>query len=178
MVIFCSIFKPQITLFNNRCFNIVVLNIGIVLASHLCTCVLHRQLCYLHTLKLPQFFHFHGDFHQKWHFAHPEVSFAQPELLFLAKSMNIGQHKRTFSTSWKFLISCAELVQNMKANKENKNTLETCKNPRPTSGWSELTTSCTTSTMNFHKAYFSWIPQNNARLKLSCKFGESKCNPC
>ena len=25
---------------------------------------------------------------------------------------------------------------------------------------------------------FSWIPQNNARLKLSCKFGESKCNPC
>ena len=59
----------------------------------------------------------------------------------------------------------------------NKNTLETCKNPRPTSGWSELTKSCTTSTMNFHMAYFSWIPQNNARLKLSCKFGESKCNP-
>ena len=58
------------------------------------------------------------------------------------------------------------------------NTLETCKNPRPTSGWSELTKSCTTSTMNFHVAYFSWIPQNNARLKLSCKFGESKCNPC
>ena len=24
---------------------------------------------------------------------------------------------------------------------------------------------------------FSWIPQNNARLKLSCKFGESKWNP-
>ena len=60
----------------------------------------------------------------------------------------------------------------------NKNTLETCKTPRPTSGWSELTKSCTTSTMNFHMAYFSWIPQNNARLKLSCKFGESKCNPC
>ena len=60
----------------------------------------------------------------------------------------------------------------------NKNTLETCKNPRPTSGWSELTKSCTTSTMNFHMAYFSWIQQNNARLKLSCKFGESKCNPC
>ena len=60
----------------------------------------------------------------------------------------------------------------------NKNTLETCKNPRPTSGWSELTKSFTTSTMNFHMAYFSWIPQNNARLKLSCKFGESKCNPC
>ena len=59
-----------------------------------------------------------------------------------------------------------------------KNTLETCKNPRPTSGWSELTKSFTTSTMNFHMAYFSWIPQNNARLKLSCKFGESKCNPC
>ena len=59
----------------------------------------------------------------------------------------------------------------------NKNTLETCKNPRPTSGWSELTKSCTTSTMNFHMAYFSWIPQNNARLKLSCKFGESNCNP-
>ena len=31
--------------------------------------------------------------------------------------------------------------------------------------------------MNFHMAYFSWIPQNNARLKLSCKFGESKRNP-
>ena len=60
---------------------------------------------------------------------------------------------------------------------ENKNTLETCKNPRPTSGWSELTKSYTTSTMNFHMAYFSWIPKNNARLKLSCKFGESKCNP-
>ena len=60
----------------------------------------------------------------------------------------------------------------------NKNTLETCKNPRPTSGWGELTKSFTTSTMNFHMAYFSWIPQNNARLKLSCKFGESKCNPC
>ena len=59
----------------------------------------------------------------------------------------------------------------------NKNTLETCKNPRPTSGWSELTKSCTTKTMNFHMAYFSWIPQNNARLKLSCKFGESKWNP-
>ena len=59
----------------------------IVLASHLCTCVLHRHLCYLHTLKLPQFFHFHGDFHQKWHFAHPEVSLAHPELPFLAKSM-------------------------------------------------------------------------------------------
>ena len=36
----------------------------------------------------------------------------------------------------------------------NKNTLETCKNPRPTSGWSELTKSYTTSTMNFHMAYF------------------------
>ena len=59
----------------------------IALASHLCTCVLHRQLCYLHTLKLPKFFNFHGDFHQKWHFAHPEVSFAHPELPFLAKSM-------------------------------------------------------------------------------------------
>ena len=60
----------------------------IVLASHLCTCVLHRQLCYLHTPKLPQFFHFHGNFHQKWHFAHPEVSFAHPDLPFLAKSMS------------------------------------------------------------------------------------------
>ena len=64
---------------------------NIVLASHLCTCVLHRQLCYLHTLKLPQFFHFHGDFHQKWHFAHPEVSFAHPELPFLAKSMRCNR---------------------------------------------------------------------------------------
>ena len=49
----------------------------------------------------------------------------------------------------------------------NKNTLEACKNPRPTSSWSELTKSCTTSTLNFHMAYFSWIPQNNARSKLS-----------
>ena len=32
--------------------------------------------------------------------------------------------------------------------------------------------------MNFHMAYFSWIPQNNARSKLSYKFGESKRNPC
>ena len=62
------------------------------------------------------------------------------------------------------------------AHKANKNTLETCKNPRPTSGWNEPTKS-RTSTMNFHMAYFSWIPQNNARLKLSCKFGKSKCNP-
>ena len=61
---------------------------NIALASHLCTCVLHRQLCYLHTLKLPKFFNFHGDFHQKWHFAHPEFSFAHPELPFLAKSMH------------------------------------------------------------------------------------------
>ena len=58
-----------------------------------------------------------------------------------------------------------------------KNTLETCKNPRPTSGLSELPKSCTTSTMNFHMMYFSWIPQNDVKLKLSCKFGESKCNP-
>ena len=36
----------------------------------------------------------------------------------------------------------------------NKDTLETCKNPRPTSGWSELAKSCTTSTVNFHMAYF------------------------
>ena len=55
---------------------------SIALASHLCTCVLRRQLCYLHTLKLPKFFNFHGDFHQKWHFAHPEFSFAHPELPF------------------------------------------------------------------------------------------------
>ena len=60
---------------------------SIVLASHLCTCVLHRQESQLHTLKLPKFFHFHGDFHQKWHFAHPKISFAHPELPFLAKSM-------------------------------------------------------------------------------------------
>ena len=52
----------------------------IVLASHLCTRVLH-------TLKSPKFFHFHGDFHQKCHFAHPKISFAHPELPFLAMSM-------------------------------------------------------------------------------------------
>ena len=39
------------------------------------------------TLKLPKFFHIHGDFLQKWHFAHPKISFARPELPFLAKSM-------------------------------------------------------------------------------------------
>ena len=33
-----------------------------------------------------------------------------------------------------------------------------------TSGWRELTKSCT-STMNFHMAYFSWIPQNNAKFR-------------
>ena len=74
---------------------------------------------------------------------------------------------KTFKWSWMSPTTCIY-----------KNTLETCKNPRPTSGWSELTKSCTTSTMNFHMAYFSWIPQNNAKFKLSCKFGESKCNPC
>ena len=61
---------------------------NIVLASHPCTCALHRQGSQLHTLKLPKFFHFHGDFHQKWHFAHPKISFAHPELPFLAKSMH------------------------------------------------------------------------------------------
>ena len=60
----------------------------IVLASHPCTCVLQRQLSQLHTLKLPKFFHFHGDFHQNWYFAHPKISFAHPELPFLAKSMH------------------------------------------------------------------------------------------
>ena len=54
----------------------------------------------------------------------------------------------------------------------NKNTLETCKNPRPTSGRSEHPKSCT-STMNFDKVY----PQNNAKLTLSHKLGESKFNP-
>ena len=39
----------------------------------------------------------------------------------------------TFVLSWGNLFSF-----------KNKNTLETCKNPRPTSGWSELTKSCTT----------------------------------
>ena len=44
----------------------------------------------------------------------------------------------------------------------NKNTLETYKNHRPTSGRSELLKSCTTSIMNFHMVYLSTIPQNNA----------------
>ena len=60
----------------------------IVLASHPCTSVLHRQLSQLHTLKLPIFFHFRGDFHQNWHFAHPKISLAHPELPILAKSMH------------------------------------------------------------------------------------------
>ena len=67
---------------------------SIVLASHPCTCVLQRQLSQLHTLKLPEFFHFHGDFHQKWHFAHPKISFAHPELPFLAKSMASSHHPK------------------------------------------------------------------------------------
>ena len=53
----------------------------------------------------------------------------------------------------------------------NKNMLETCKSPRSTSARSELAKSCTTSTMNFHMMYYSWIPKNNASLKLPCKFG-------
>ena len=57
------------------------------------------------------------------------------------------------------------------------NTWETSKNPRPRSGRIELCQSCTIWTMNFHMAYFSSIPQNNARLKPSWKFGESKYNP-
>ena len=61
--------------------------------------------------------------------------------------------------------------------KKNKNTLEKFKNPRPASGRIEHPKSCTTSAMNFHMLYFSCIPQSDARLKLSCKFGESKCNP-
>ena len=77
----------------------------IALASHLCTCVLHRQLCYLHTLKLPKFFNFHGDFHQKWHFAHPEFSFAHPELPFLAKSM-LGTY-----TKWSLSLDFIQLEQ-------------------------------------------------------------------
>ena len=75
-----------------------------------------------------------------------------------------GWHLSRTQYSWDHLIM------------RNKNTLETCKNPRPTSGWSELPKSCTTSTLNFHMAYFSSIPQKNATLKLSCKFAESKCN--
>ena len=46
-------------------------------------------LSQLHTLRLPEFFHFHGDFHQKWHFAHLKISFAHPELPFLVKSMHV-----------------------------------------------------------------------------------------
>ena len=65
----------------------------IVLASHLCTRVLHGQLSWLHTLKSPKFFHFRGDFHQKWRFAHPKISFAHPELPFLAKSMICCKHR-------------------------------------------------------------------------------------
>ena len=52
-----------------------------------------------------------------------------------------------------------EMIWKLTHKSQNKNTLETCKNPWPTSGWSKLTKSCTTSTMNFHMAYFSWIPQ-------------------
>ena len=61
--------------------------------------------------------------------------------------------------------------------KENKNTLETCKNPRPTSGWSELTVMHNIN-YEFPHGIFFMNSTNNARLKLSCKFGESKRNPC
>ena len=37
--------------------------------------------------------------------------------------------------------------------------------------------SCPTSTKNFHRVHISQIPQNNARWKLFCKFGEWKYNP-
>ena len=75
----------------------------IVLASHPCTCVLQRQLSQLHTLKLPKFSHFHGDFHQNWYFAHPKISFAHPELPFLAKSMILR-------SLWKFTGSSAAIL--------------------------------------------------------------------
>ena len=37
--------------------------------------------------KITQFFHFHGECHQKSHFSHPKNLFSHPELPFLAKSM-------------------------------------------------------------------------------------------
>ena len=85
---------------------------SIVLASHPCTCVLQRQLSQLHTLKLPKFFHFHGDFHQNWYFAHPKISFAHPELPFLAKSMrprpndleDIGQGQRSLYATHSLIL--------------------------------------------------------------------------
>ena len=107
--------------------------VHIVLASHPCTCVLHRQLSQLHTLKLPEFFHFHGDFHQKWHFAHPKISFAHPELPFLAKSMCVHYFFNITTTSprgqWvnsvlqcfklKFSFSCPENGRNVHHCSEN-----------------------------------------------------------
>ena len=38
----------------------------------------------------PWLFHFHRDFHKKWHFAHPKLSFAHHALPFLAKFMVAG----------------------------------------------------------------------------------------
>ena len=102
----------------------------------------------------------------------------------LSESMMVNLLTHIFVTRTQWLKGCSQTAFEVRAwisnciPHMNKNTLETCKNPRPTSGWSELTKSSTTSTMNFHMAYFSWIPQNNAKFKLSCKFGESKCNPC
>ena len=83
---------------------------NIVLASHPCTCVLHRQGSQLHTIKLPKFVNFHGDFHQKWHFAHPKISFAHSELPFLAKSMM--QNKGLFTIWIYHRLGCGESIFN------------------------------------------------------------------
>ena len=63
---------------------------GIVLANHLCTCVL--QLSLLHTLKKTNSFIFMAIFIKslKEHFAHPKILLVHPELPFLAKSMVQG----------------------------------------------------------------------------------------
>ena len=35
-----------------------------------------------HTCQSPYFFHFHGDFHWKWHFVHPKKSCVHPDMPF------------------------------------------------------------------------------------------------
>ena len=57
----------------------------------------------------------------------------------------------------------------------NKNRLETCKNPRPTSARGEFPIMHNIN-YEFPHGVFFINSTNNASLKLSCKFGESKCN--
>ena len=53
--------------------------------------------------KITQILSFSWGFHQNWYFAHPKISFAHPELPFLAKSMILR-------SLWKFTGSSAAIL--------------------------------------------------------------------